>query len=140
MKDPSNIIFFSACALIIVGFSISTALAEIEQESDDSVVLNPTIIAQAQTTTTADQSTQSQSQTKPKTQTQTTTTKTPSGAEVKTEVTQKVENIIKPDRDGDGLIDELDPHPDIPEVYIVVDANANGIVDSFEQMNLSELP
>lgn len=36
------------------------------------------------------------------------------------------------DTDGDGLYDNEDPHPTIPELYIVRDENRNGITDSFE--------
>lgn len=41
--------------------------------------------------------------------------------------------IIIKDRDGDGLIDTEDPHPDMAEIYIVKDENKNGIVDEFEK-------
>ncbi|MFA7319382.1 MAG: hypothetical protein WC022_02185 [Parcubacteria group bacterium] len=37
------------------------------------------------------------------------------------------------DSDGDGLLDKDDPHPTIPEIYIVEDNNRNGIVDQFEK-------
>lgn len=37
------------------------------------------------------------------------------------------------DSDGDGLYDNEDPHPDIPEFIIVNDDNKNGIVDTFEE-------
>jgi len=37
------------------------------------------------------------------------------------------------DSDGDGLLDKDDPHPTIPEIYIVEDNNRNGIVDKFEK-------
>lgn len=47
-------------------------------------------------------------------------------------VDTKKEIITLPDRDGDGLIDSEDPHPDYPEVYIVEDKNLNGTVDQFE--------
>ncbi len=36
------------------------------------------------------------------------------------------------DSDGDGILDKNDPHPTIPEIYIVEDNNKNGIVDKFE--------
>lgn len=46
-----------------------------------------------------------------------------------------VENVTvtKTDTDGDGLFDDEDPHPTIPEVLIVTDDNHNGIVDAFER-------
>lgn len=50
-----------------------------------------------------------------------------------TKVETSVETISLPDKDGDGLLDENDPHPDYPEIYIVKDDNRNGIVDQFEQ-------
>ena len=37
------------------------------------------------------------------------------------------------DSDGDGILDKDDPHPTIPEIYIVTDNNHNGIVDKFEK-------
>ncbi len=49
-----------------------------------------------------------------------------------TSVDTKKEIVTIPDRDGDGLVDGEDPHPDYPEVYIVEDKNFNGIVDKFE--------
>ncbi|MDO8529178.1 MAG: hypothetical protein Q7S18_00740 [bacterium] len=50
---------------------------------------------------------------------------------VTTTQTSTQTTIIK-DSDGDGLIDSEDPHPNIPEIYIVEDNNLNGIVDKFE--------
>lgn len=47
-------------------------------------------------------------------------------------VDTKKEIITLSDRDGDGIIDSEDPHPDYPEIYIVEDKNFNGIVDKFE--------
>jgi len=41
--------------------------------------------------------------------------------------------ITLPDSDGDGILDKNDPHPKMAEIYIVEDANSNGIVDKFEQ-------
>lgn len=57
-----------------------------------------------------------------------------SGA-TKTEVTTDVstKTTIERDGDGDGLLDPDDPHPNIPEIYVVVDDNRNGIVDKFER-------
>ena len=54
---------------------------------------------------------------------------------VQAEVTveTKKETIVPPDTDGDGLLDENDPHPNIPEIYLVKDENLNGIVDNFEK-------
>ena len=42
--------------------------------------------------------------------------------------------IILKDSDGDGLSDANDPHPNIPEIYIVEDGDSNGIVDKFESI------
>lgn len=53
-------------------------------------------------------------------------------ARAETLVDTKKEIITLPDRDGDGLLDSEDPHPDYPEIYIVEDKNLNGIVDQFE--------
>ena len=50
-----------------------------------------------------------------------------------TKVETKTETITLPDTDGDGILDKDDPHPDIPEIYIVQDKNLNGIVDQFEK-------
>ena len=49
--------------------------------------------------------------------------------------TTETKTISLPDRDKDGVADDEDPHPDIPEIYIASDNNANGIVDSFENGN-----
>lgn len=37
------------------------------------------------------------------------------------------------DRDGDGIYDDEDPHPDINELLIVKDDNFNGIDDRYER-------
>ncbi len=50
---------------------------------------------------------------------------------VTTDVVTKT--TVQKDSDGDGLLDGNDPHPNIPEIYIVVDDNKNGIVDQFEK-------
>ncbi|EKE18693.1 MAG: hypothetical protein ACD_9C00260G0004 [uncultured bacterium] len=42
------------------------------------------------------------------------------------------EVINLPDSDRDGIDDVNDPHPSIPEIYIVKDDNLNGIVDTLE--------
>jgi hypothetical protein len=42
--------------------------------------------------------------------------------------------IVQKDSDGDGLLDPNDPHPNIPEIYIVIDEDKNGIVDQFEKL------
>lgn len=46
------------------------------------------------------------------------------------------ENVLRDeilaDSDKDGLPDSEDPHPSIPEIYIVSDNNNNGIVDTLE--------
>ncbi len=41
-------------------------------------------------------------------------------------------DVVLPDTDKDGLPDESDPHPTIPEYLIVNDANGNGIDDSYD--------
>lgn len=49
-----------------------------------------------------------------------------------TTVTKDTRTVVVRDSDGDGLFDNEDPHPDLPEIYIVVDEDRNGIVDTFE--------
>lgn len=56
-----------------------------------------------------------------------------------TDVSTSTQTITLDDSDGDGLLDNEDPHPDIPEIYIVEDKNLNGIVDLIEPGNLYEL-
>lgn len=51
-------------------------------------------------------------------------------AQIVTEIIMK--NFVVRDSDKDGLLDENDPHPDVPEMLIVKDENKNGIVDSYE--------
>ncbi len=51
---------------------------------------------------------------------------------ITTTVQKSVTTVIY-DRDGDGIFDPDDPHPDIPEFIIVKDENQNGVVDTFEQ-------
>ena len=48
------------------------------------------------------------------------------------DVSKSTKTIILKDSDGDGLLDSDDPHPEVAEIYIVLDENKNGIVDSFE--------
>lgn len=47
-------------------------------------------------------------------------------------VAKSTQSVVLEDKDGDGLLDESDPHPEMPEIYIVVDDDRDGIVDSFE--------
>lgn len=49
-----------------------------------------------------------------------------------TTTTLKSTTTILKDSDGDGLYDNEDPHPTIPELYIVQDENRNGIADHLE--------
>ena len=49
-----------------------------------------------------------------------------------TTITQQEVTTVLTDSDGDGLYDNEDPHPNIPEIYIVHDDNKNGIADRFE--------
>ncbi|MGB2791236.1 MAG: hypothetical protein WBC29_01650 [Candidatus Moraniibacteriota bacterium] len=49
-----------------------------------------------------------------------------------TTITQQEVTTVLTDSDGDGLYDNEDPHPNIPEIYIVNDDNKNGIADRFE--------
>jgi len=53
--------------------------------------------------------------------------------EVDVDVSTSTKTIVLKDSDGDGLLDAEDPHPDIPEIFIVQDEDRNGIVDSFEK-------
>lgn len=43
------------------------------------------------------------------------------------------QTTVQKDSDGDGILDAVDPHPNIQEIYIVKDDNKNGIVDKFEK-------
>ncbi len=62
---------------------------------------------------------------------QTNTAKEPTLVPVTTITQQEVTTVLT-DSDGDGLYDNEDPHPNIPELYIVSDDNRNGIADRFE--------
>lgn len=53
--------------------------------------------------------------------------------DVKTDVSTKT--VTLKDSDGDGILDNSDPHPSVAEIYIVKDDNSNGIVDDFEVLN-----
>lgn len=56
-----------------------------------------------------------------------------SAAQTQTYTTSSTRVITLKDSDGDGILDKDDPHPNIPEIYIVDDVNLNGIVDKFEK-------
>lgn len=43
-----------------------------------------------------------------------------------------MKDLVLKDTDRDGLTDDKDPHRDIAEIYIVTDANLNGIDDKYE--------
>ncbi len=43
-----------------------------------------------------------------------------------------MQDVILNDADKDGLADENDPHPNIPEYLIVSDVNGNGIDDGYD--------
>ncbi|MEI7621170.1 MAG: hypothetical protein WCJ51_01390 [Candidatus Moraniibacteriota bacterium] len=43
-----------------------------------------------------------------------------------------LEDVVLPDGDNDGIPDESDPHPTVPEYLIVSDANGNGIDDRYD--------
>ncbi len=45
----------------------------------------------------------------------------------------ETKTVTLQDSDGDGILDKDDPHPTIPEIYIVEDNDKNGIVDKFEK-------
>jgi hypothetical protein len=55
------------------------------------------------------------------------------GAATSVDVSRNVNTVTLKDSDGDGLLDRDDPHPNVAEIYIVVDENKNGIVDGFEK-------
>jgi len=59
------------------------------------------------------------------------TLKQPTLVPVTTTTQQKITTVLV-DSDGDGLYDNEDPHPSIPEIFIVYDDNRNGIADHFE--------
>ncbi|MFA6160122.1 MAG: hypothetical protein WC678_03485 [Parcubacteria group bacterium] len=63
---------------------------------------------------------------------QTTTRTVVAQPSVSTKVETTTKTTIYKDSDGDGILDETDPHPEIAEIYIVEDNNKNGIVDKFE--------
>lgn len=44
-----------------------------------------------------------------------------------------LQDVILQDSDRDGIEDSKDPFPEIAQIYIVVDDNNNGIVDTFER-------
>ncbi|EKE18573.1 MAG: hypothetical protein ACD_9C00291G0004 [uncultured bacterium] len=46
--------------------------------------------------------------------------------------TTRMQTVVVKDGDQDGLADELDPHPQVAEIYIVNDDNKNGIADWLE--------
>lgn len=48
------------------------------------------------------------------------------------DVKKDVDTVVLKDGDGDGLLDSDDPHPDVPEIYIVEDENRDGIVDAYQ--------
>ncbi len=60
-----------------------------------------------------------------------TTLKQPALVPITTTTQQKITTVLV-DSDGDGLYDNEDPHPSIPEIFIVYDDNRNGIADHFE--------
>jgi hypothetical protein len=47
-------------------------------------------------------------------------------------VTYQTSTVEYADNDRDGLVDSLDPHPTVAEIYFVKDVDFNGIVDTFE--------
>jgi hypothetical protein len=59
--------------------------------------------------------------------------KSSSVAQATTTTSKSVETVILKDKDGDGILDKDDAHPDLAEIYIVEDGNKNGIVDKFEK-------
>lgn len=48
-------------------------------------------------------------------------------------VSTKTTTVTKYDSDGDGVLDEKDPHPTINDNFVVKDDNFNGIDDRYEQ-------
>ena len=50
-----------------------------------------------------------------------------------TTTTSTTQVVTLKDSDGDGILDKDDLNPTIAEIYIVEDANLNGIVDKFEK-------
>ena len=51
-----------------------------------------------------------------------------------TSTSSRTSVVTLKDSDGDGLLDDEDPHPEVAEIYIVTDDNGNGIVDEFEDI------
>ncbi len=62
----------------------------------------------------------------------TTTTTSPTATTTITMTPEKTTTTIIKDSDADGVFDNDDSHPNIPEHIIVLDDNKNGIVDTFE--------
>lgn len=50
----------------------------------------------------------------------------------KTIVKTVLKDVVLKDSDRDGLFDDQDPYPTIPEIYIVRDDNNNGVVDQYD--------
>jgi hypothetical protein len=69
----------------------------------------------------------------PKTTTQKATTQPTTSTKVET----TTQTTVYKDSDGDGILDNNDPHPGIQEIFIVEDKNLNGIVDKFETYNVN---
>jgi hypothetical protein len=115
--------YFSAIILSLMFISASVVFADDDDkygEYDDDYKAPVAVdTTQASTTTTSKPSTKTYKQT---------IVVTP--AQIVTE--NQIQTIIVPDTDNDGIADSEDPHPSIPEIFIVEDANGNGIVDTFE--------
>lgn len=92
------------------------------------IILIPTILATAFYFAKADDEGEGDDDYKPQTTTKTVVTQ-PS---VSTKIETTTKTTVYKDSDGDGILDETDPHPEIAEIYIVEDDNKNGIVDKFE--------
>ena len=51
------------------------------------------------------------------------------------DISNRTSTMILGDGDGDGILDNEDPHPNVAEQFVVSDDDKNGIVDSFEKWN-----
>jgi hypothetical protein len=116
------VIMLSILVFSSVGFSIVAHADDddkYERDDEEEYVQPAPIVEQAPVVEIVEVS-------KPKTVTQTITD--PST----TVVVNETRDVEYTDTDRDGLIDLEDPHPSIPEMFIVKDENFNGIVDTFE--------
>lgn len=119
MKVKSVLMFLLSVGVIAsVGFSIGAHADDEDEIDEEDIVIKSATVSQA---------VQQASGVK-KTKMITKTVTDPAT----TVVVNELRTVELADGDRDGLVDTEDPHPNIPEVYLVKDDNSNGIVDTFE--------